>query len=89
MTEGRTGLDLFQAADEAALHDCVVCGKAEDKFTTMADGMAAIKKVLVLRNEQLLNYPSYVIANAQAELSKFVINDSLSPIAPEREPPLR
>ncbi len=37
----------------------------------------------------MLNYPSYVIANAQAELSKFVINDSLSPIAPEREPPLR
>ncbi len=49
--------------------------------------MAAIQKVLIFRDEQLLNSPSYVIADAQARLSEFLTNDLLSPIAPEREPP--
>ncbi|MBY4801991.1 hypothetical protein K6W78_18480 [Burkholderia cepacia] len=85
-TEGRTDLDLFRVA-EAVLHDCAVRGKAEGKFTTTADGMIALQKVLALRDEQLLNVPTYVIVDAQARLSEFVTNDLLSPIAPEREPP--
>ncbi|UVE65882.1 hypothetical protein L2Y90_01785 [Burkholderia pyrrocinia] len=83
---GRTDLDVFRVA-EAALHDCAVRGKAEGKFTATADGMVAIQKVLVLHDEQLLNSPSYVIADAQARLSEFVGNDLMSPIVPEREPP--
>ncbi|KVU26057.1 hypothetical protein WK66_12450 [Burkholderia ubonensis] len=76
-TVGRTDLDVFRVA-EAALHDCAVRGKAEGKFTTTADGMVAIQNVLVLRDEQLLNFPSCVIADAQARLSEYVTNDSLS-----------
>ncbi|MDN7701339.1 hypothetical protein R0290_13715 [Burkholderia semiarida] len=85
-TVGRTDLDAFRLA-EAALHDCAVRGKAEGKFTTTADGMAAIQKVLIFRDEQLLNLPAYIIADAQARLSEFVVNDSLSPIVPERKHP--
>ncbi|AWY65027.1 hypothetical protein A8H36_07060 [Burkholderia thailandensis] len=87
-TEGRTDLDWFRVA-EAALHDCAVRGKAEGKFTTTADGMIAVQKVLVVRDEQLLNLPSYIIADAQARLAAFLANDLLSPIVPEREPPLQ
>ncbi|AJX89789.1 hypothetical protein [Burkholderia pseudomallei] len=80
-TEGRTNLDLFRVA-EAALHDCAVRGKAEGKFTTTTDGMIAIRKILILRDEQLLNSPSYVLADAQARRTAFLTNDLLSPIAP-------
>lgn len=49
-TEGRTGLDLFHVA-ETALHDCAVRGSAGGKFTDTANGMIAIQKLLILRNE--------------------------------------
>ncbi|WP_176047012.1 hypothetical protein [Burkholderia sp. BCC1644] len=73
---------MFRAV-EAVLHDCAVRGKAEGKFTVTDDGMVVIREVLVLRDEQLLNSPSYVIADGQARLAAFLSNDSLSPIAPE------
>lgn len=41
----------------------------------------------IFRDEQFLNLPAYVIADAQAQLSEFVANDSQSPIAPERKHP--
>lgn len=85
-TEARTGRALFRVAD-AALYEYAVRGTAERKFTTTADGMVAIQKVLIFRDEQLLNFPSYVIADAQARLREFLNNDLLSPIAPKREPP--
>jgi len=47
-TVGGTHLGVFRVA-EAALHDCAVRGKAEGKFSTTTDGMAAIQKVLIFR----------------------------------------
>ena len=38
-------------------------GKAEGKFSTAADGMIAVQRVLTLRDDQLM-IPSHVISDA-------------------------
>ncbi|SEK09324.1 hypothetical protein SAMN05216550_117176 [Paraburkholderia tropica] len=82
-TEGRYGLEMFREA-ERELGECYTRAKAEGRFDTVPGGMAAIQKVLLLRDEQFRTVPSHFLDAAQERFLRYVRSDGDdSPIVSE------